>query len=101
MRSDRRTVLAVVVAALVVSTLVARRRGYSVGGETVVRCRQGHLFSTIWVPGVSVKALRLGWYRVQYCPVGAHWALVQPVRDADLDEEELRTARAHRDVRLP
>jgi len=97
-----RVVLAVVVIALVGGTIVARRRGYSgPGGNTVVRCRRGHLFTTIWIPGVSVKAVRLGWARFQYCPVGKHWALVSPVKDADLTDEERRFAHEHRDVRLP
>ncbi len=90
------------VVVLVGGTVVARRLGYSgMGGNTIVRCRQGHLFTTIWVPGVSVKAVRLGWARWQRCPVGPHWSLVTPVRDADLTDEERRTARERRDVRLP
>ena len=36
------------------------RSGYGLGGEVIVRCRDGHLFSTLWIPGASVKALRLG-----------------------------------------
>ncbi len=77
-----------VVAFYVVATLVARRRGYSgLGGRTLVRCRDGHLFRTLWVPGVSLKAIRLGWYRVQYCPVGRHWTVVKPVKDADAGED--------------
>jgi len=27
-------------------------RGYPIGGRLVVRCRQGHLFTTLWIPGV-------------------------------------------------
>src|ERR1700722_8715996 len=81
-------IVIVLVAGYVTATVIARRRGYKVGGNVVVRCRQGHLFTTIWVPGVSVKAVRLGWMRFQYCPVGKHWALVTPVKDADLTEEE-------------
>jgi hypothetical protein len=26
-----------------------------------VRCRRGHLFTAIWIPGISFKAVRLGW----------------------------------------
>ena len=80
---------------------MARSRGYRVGGRTVVRCRDGHLFTTLWIPGVSVKALRLGWWRVQRCPVGKHWSVVRPVREADLTPSELRAAHAHADGRLP
>jgi len=90
------------VAGNVVGTIVARRRGYSgMGGNTVVRCRQGHLFTTIWVPGASLKAIRLGWWRVQRCPVGEHWSLVSPVKVTALTEEEKQVASQHRDIRLP
>jgi hypothetical protein len=82
-------------------TILARRRGYQVGGETVVRCRAGHLFTTLWIPGGSVKAVRLGWYRFQYCPVGRHWSLCVPVRDADLSAAERASALAHHDTRVP
>ncbi len=80
---------------------MARRLGYKVGGNTIVRCRQGHLFTTIWVPGASLKSIRLGWARVQRCPVGKHWSLVTPVKDADLTDDERRDAAEHRDIRIP
>lgn len=90
------------VAVLVGGTIVARRRGYSgIGGNTVVRCRHGHLFTTIWVPGVSLKSVRLGWYRLQRCPVGHHWTLVTPVKDSDLTDEERQFAEENRDIRIP
>ena len=70
------------VAFYVAATIVMRRRGYSgMGGRQLVRCRSGHVFRTIWIPGVSIKSLRLGWWRAQYCPVGRHWTLVSPVKD--------------------
>jgi hypothetical protein len=50
---------------------------------------------------VSVKALRLVWWRVQRCPVGRHWTIVTPVRDAELSAEERRLAHERKDVRLP
>ena len=100
--TKRRVVRGGVVLGLVVGTIVARRRGYSgLGGNTVVRCRQGHLFTTIWVPGASLKSIRLGWWRLQYCPVGRHWALVSPVKVTDLTDEEKRLADERRDVRIP
>jgi hypothetical protein len=71
------------------------------GGNVVVRCRQGHLYSTIWLPAASVKALRLGPWRFQYCPVGHHWSLVTPVDETTLTADELRRAREQRDARLP
>ncbi len=92
---------ALLVVLLVVGALAARRRGYALGGETVVRCLQGHLFTTIWLPGGSFKAVRLGWRRLQWCPVGKHWTVVAPVRDADLTAAERRFAAQHRDVRIP
>ncbi len=76
-------------------------RARRIGGNVVVRCRAGHLFTTIWIPAVSVKALRLGWWRVQRCPVGHHWSMVTPVNAAKLTEDERQFARAHHDVPLP
>jgi hypothetical protein len=95
------TRLVLIVGGLVAVTVVGRRLGYGVGGNTVVRCREGHLFTTIWIPGASLKALRLGWGRLQYCPVGRHWSIVTPVRAADLTEAERREAAEHHDIRIP
>src|SRR5262249_59103682 len=68
-------------------------RGYPpFGGRLVVRCRRGHLFTTLWIPGVSFKALRLGWLRVQRCPVGNHWSIVTPVRESELSGRQRRAA---------
>ena len=85
---------------LAVGTFVARRMGYKIGGNTVVRCRQGHLFTTLWIPGVKLKAIDLGVARIQHCPVGRHWSLVVPVREADLSEDERHFAAEHRDIRI-
>jgi hypothetical protein len=87
--------------ALTAFTLVARRLGYKLGPNTVVRCRRGHLSTTIWIPGVKLKGLDLGIARLQRCPVGNHWSLVTPVRESDLSDEERARARRHRDVRIP
>jgi len=78
-----------------------RRRGYGFGGNVIVRCRQGHLFTTIWIPGGSLKALRFGPWRLQRCPVGPHWSLVAPVRASELTEEQRLAAREVRDLRVP
>jgi hypothetical protein len=101
--TDRRsrTVPMVIIGAVAAFTLVARLRGYKLGTHTIVRCRQGHLFTTIWIPGVKIKALDLGVARLQRCPVGEHWSLVVPVRETDLSDQDREFARAHRDVRLP
>jgi hypothetical protein len=48
-----------------------------------------------------VKSIRLGWWRLQRCPGGAHWSIVSPVREADLDDDERRAAHERRDVRIP
>ena len=82
-------------------TLIARRLGYNLGTNTVVRCRQGHLFTTIWIPGIKLKEVDLVVARVQRCPVGNHWSLVVPVRNADLTNEEIQFAREHHDIRIP
>jgi hypothetical protein len=82
-------------------TVAGRALGYKFGLNTVVRCRDGHLFTTIWIPGVKLKAVDLGVARIQRCPVGDHWTLVTPVRERDLSRRQLKRARATRDVRLP
>ncbi|HEY1366129.1 MAG TPA: hypothetical protein VGF23_03410 [Gaiellaceae bacterium] len=100
-KKKRSAVLGALAAAEVATAIVARSRGYALGWKALVRCRQGHLFTTIWLPGVSVKSLRLGWWRVQRCPVGRHWTIVHPVKESDLSESERRDAREHRDIRIP
>jgi hypothetical protein len=71
---------------------MARRLGYNLGVSTIVRCRQGHLFTTVWIPGIKLKELDLVVARVQRCPVGKHWSLVVPVREQDLTEAERQFA---------
>jgi hypothetical protein len=89
------------VALIVGMTVIGRLAGYRFGRNTVARCRQGHLFTTIWIPGVKLKAVDLLVARFQHCPVGHHWSLVTPVRDRDLTDQQRRDAAAHHDVRLP
>jgi hypothetical protein len=101
-RSERhRLTWPLVAAAFAGEILPLWRRGYGIGGKVVVRCRGGHLFRTLWVPGASVKALRLGPWRLQRCPAGAHWSIVTPVSRDTLTEGELATAHAVHDLRLP
>jgi hypothetical protein len=71
------------------------------GANLVVRCRQGHLFTTMWLPGATFKSLDLGIARVQRCPVGSHWSLVVPVKDGTLTPEEAIAATSHHDLRIP
>jgi hypothetical protein len=83
----------VVVAIVVVENLVMRRKDYAIPGKTIVRCNDGHLFTTTWVEGGSLKAIRLGpLTRYQRCPVAHHWAIVHPVKDEDLTDEQRRIA---------
>jgi hypothetical protein len=101
--SRRRVVTPIVVTIGVIAggTAVARLLGYKLGGNVVVRCRQGHVFTTLWIPGVKLKSLDLVVARVQRCPVGKHWSLVVPVRESDLTEGERKFAREHHDLRIP
>ncbi len=100
-RKRHNTALAAIVAAYAVGTVIAVRQGYSFGWNTVVRCRQGHTFTTVWIPGASVKSLRLGPWRVQWCPVGQHVDLVHPVKGETLTETERSFALAHHDIPVP
>ena len=45
-----------------------RARGYRMGRDVVVRCRQGHMYTTIWLPGGSLKSLRFGLRRLRRRP---------------------------------
>ena len=98
-RRRRRALL--MAAAVAVEALPVWLRAHKPGGKVIVRCRQGHLFTTIWMPGVSAKSLRLGFWRVQYCPVGRHWTIVAPVREAGLSDDQRRTAHEQHDIRIP
>jgi hypothetical protein len=100
-KGKRRLIFLGVVIAYVAGTIIATRQGYSFGKDSVVRCRRGHLFTTVWIPGASVKSLRLGFWRIQWCPVGRHIDLVRPVKDADLTDAERSFALAHHDVLVP
>jgi hypothetical protein len=95
-------ILAAVVVLVIVRVVIARRRGYA-GDAThrIVRCSQGHVFTMIWLPGVSFKSIRLGGARYQRCPVGSHWSLVRPVREDELTDEDRRSAWEHRDTGIP
>ena len=97
----KRRLLRGIAAGVLVEALAMRLRGYPIGSDVVVRCHQGHLFSTIWLPGVSFKSVRLLWWRVQRCPVRGHWSIVTPIRPGELGEKELHAAHARKDVRLP
>jgi hypothetical protein len=91
----------VAVAAVLVEAVGTWLRSGRLGGDLVVRCRNGHLFTTIWIPAASVKSLRLGWWRLQRCPVGHHWTIVTPIKEVELSDDERRAAGEHHDIRVP
>jgi hypothetical protein len=100
--SDRkRRGLKSLAAGVLLEAAAMKARGYPVGGRIVVRCREGHLFTTLWLPGASVKSIRLVWWRIQRSPVGGHWTIVTPVRDSELTDDERREAHEHRDTWIP
>jgi hypothetical protein len=68
--------------------------------EAPVRCRDGHLFTTIWVPLGSLKAVRLGDPRFQRCPVGGHWTTVRRLAPS-AGAAELKAAAQVHDLRVP
>ena len=98
---SRRRRSLIVLAAVLLETLPLWLNGYRRGGNVVVRCRKGHLFRTIWIPGASLKSIRFAWWRFQRCPVGRHWSIVTPVKESTLSEVEQRTASEHKDIRIP
>ena len=60
-----------------------------------MRCSRGHLFTTLWVPGASLKAVRLGFKRYQRCPECTKWRIVVPVADPELTEDDRQVAAQH------
>ena len=101
MGSKRRAGIVFGVASLIAEIVVLWLRGYGLGGNVTVRCRSGHVFTTLWIPAASVKSLRLGPWRVQRCPVGKHWSLVTPVAQSDLTFLQRRRASSTHDLRVP
>jgi hypothetical protein len=66
-----------------------------------VRCKDGHLFTTIWVPAASIKAARLVNRRFQHCPVGHHWTTVVPLDRETANPADIARAAAVHDIRIP
>lgn len=71
------------------------------GGRKIVRCSQGALYSTIWIPLGSLKGIRLGRTRVQWCPVHHKFERVKRVDPATLSKRELKRAAAVKDIPIP
>jgi hypothetical protein len=67
----------------------------------IVRCSEGALYSTIWIPLVSLKALRLGGRRRQRCPVHHKWEQVELVDPSRLTPEQRAEAESVRDLPIP
>jgi hypothetical protein len=59
------------------------------------------LFTTIWIPLASLKALRLGRRRFQHCPAGHHWTMVTQLDQTSAGPADLETAAALHDIRIP
>jgi hypothetical protein len=100
-RAGRKRALLIAGAAVAWEAFALRGLGYGFGGKVVVRCGQRHLFTTLWIPGASVKSLRFGMRRFQRCPVGGHWTVVAPVRKSELTPQEQFEASANRDIPIP
>jgi hypothetical protein len=99
-RSKRLRIALAALTAVAIEAAATWLRSGRLGGNLIVRCRRGHLFSTIWVPAASVKSLRLGFWRIQRCPAG-HWSLVAPVRASELTSRQRARAERVKDLRLP
>lgn len=92
----------VIVVVVIAAAFLYGRHSYNAGtGCVVVRCREGHLFTTIWIPFISFKSIRFGPVRFQRCPVGDHLTFVTPVPDSDLTDGERRMAERYRDSSIP
>jgi hypothetical protein len=109
---DMRTVLEVLLllGALVILAVITRRglrratpdlSDYTFGDNVVVRCSEGHLFTTTWIPMMSFKAIRLGLVGFQYCPLCDHATFITPVRNSELTDRERHIAEQHHDGLLP
>jgi len=94
-------VAGVITAAYIAGTIAAKQMGYTFGRNVVVKCQAGHVFTTVWIPGASVKSLKLGFWRLQWCPVGKHVTLVHPLKDSELTGETRDFAAAHHDIPVP
>ncbi len=83
--------LPIIAAVVILKVVASKARGRpALGGNIVVRCSKGHVFTTTWSSLGSLTSIRLGPARVQRCPVGNHWSLVKPANDSELTDEDRR-----------
>jgi hypothetical protein len=71
------------------------------GVVAIVRCSRGGLFETVWIPLVSFKAIRLGPFRIQRCPVHDRVELVRRVDPDTLSSKERAAAARYPAGRIP
>jgi hypothetical protein len=69
--------------------------------DPVVECSDGHRYRSFWIPGGSLKGLRWFNRRFQWCPVGRHWSWTRRIDEQELSAEDLQTATAVHDLRVP
>jgi hypothetical protein len=93
--------IVVVVLAIYFFAYLMKQKGYSFGKNTIVKCGKGELYTTIWIPGGSLKAIRWGMIRYQWCPVGKHFSSARIMRASDLSNEEIAIAGQVHDIYIP
>jgi len=69
--------------------------------RVIVECTRGGRYSTIWLPFGSLKAIRLGRTRIQYCPIHRRFERVRKVDPRSLSRRARRRAQALRDLPIP
>ena len=87
-------VVAVVWVVLVlVRFVIAKRRAAPRGHPPIVRCSKGHVFTTVWIPGGSFKAVR--WLDpIPALPGRQAWNIGQTHQRRRLSDEERQSARS-------
>jgi hypothetical protein len=67
----------------------------------IMRCPDGHLFETPFLPFASFKAVRTPRGRYQRCPVDGRWGLMDLQPTAELTPEQLAEAHEQRTTPIP
>ena len=87
-------------AVFIIPTQLIISKGLHFGKNVPVSCKSEHLYQTIWIPGISLKAFRWGRVRYQYCPIGKHWSWTHQLdRKARTPEALLDASKVH-DLRI-